>query len=404
MSSPVLVMAAFVVGLAVPASANVYASSLQVTGDKSFSYTLNENASTNVQMQVWQVGGGMVYSQDLGAQTKGVQNWTWSGAGAVAGNSYKVKIVATGTNQTRFAKISTDSNTAMCYWLPTGVSVNKDQNSAEFGKIFISNGQAGTDHLGTYTGDGFFRVNADYTADIFGNGGRGWGGTTETHNLRSTVGPDGHLYFCDAWDDTVWELNDDLSTVTQLIDLSNKSNGSTQWCSAIVVEGTQAEGNRKIYVCDSNYDDTTHKGLMMYDLGANATATHNDHGTQYIGPGYFNYFPVDVDRDAAGNWYMNNYRSSTTQAPFLMKFNDSASLPINTAAWEAPKSYTYCDSVAVDDKDGWVAGITYTNGMTYVFNKETGTSSAASTAAITQTTSRSTQPATSLSATTTMST
>ena len=52
------------------------------------------------------------------------------------------------------------------------------------------------------------------------------------------------------------------------------------------MEGTQAAGNRKIYLVNGNYYDTARKGLIRYDLGANATATPGDTGTQIIGPTY----------------------------------------------------------------------------------------------------------------------
>ena len=40
---------------------------------------------------------------------------------------------------------------------------------------------------------------------------------------------------------------------------------------------------------DSNYSDNARKGLIRYDLGANATATSGDTGTQIIGPTYYTF-------------------------------------------------------------------------------------------------------------------
>jgi len=369
----VVVMAAFVVGLAAPAWANVYASSLKVTGDKSFSYILNEDATAGVQIQVWQVGGGMVYSEDLGVKGKGVHNYTWSGAGGVVGNSYQIKIVAAATGYGGWTKISDDSNTALCHWLPRGVVVNQDQRSADFGQIYIGNSQGGTDHLGTNTPTGIYKVNPDGTANGWGAAGVDWG--TAAHRLKVALGADdNHLYMADVYDDTAYEISPDLQSSIKLNDSSNLSNygaSNAQWVRAIVVTGSQAAGNRKIYLCDSNYYDTEHKGLVMYDLGANSRATPGDKGTQYIGPSYFTYYPYDVERDAAGNWYMNNYRATAGQAPFLMKFMDGTP-PINTPAWEASNQYTYGMAISINEKFGWVAGVNYNTGMVYVFNKETG--------------------------------
>ena len=133
-----LLMAAFVVGLATPTWANVYASGLVKTGDVTFSYILNENADTNVRIEVWKVGGTMVYSEDLGPQTKGAQSWAWNGNGAQPGQNYTVKVVAADDGYGGWTKISTDA-TSTSFYLPVGVSVNKMQSSANFGKIFVSN-------------------------------------------------------------------------------------------------------------------------------------------------------------------------------------------------------------------------------------------------------------------------
>jgi flagellar hook assembly protein FlgD len=74
----------------------------------SLSYILNEDANTGVAMQVWQVGGGMVHSENLGGQTKGTHNWAWNGTGYVPGNSYKIKIVASDDGYGGWTKISVD--------------------------------------------------------------------------------------------------------------------------------------------------------------------------------------------------------------------------------------------------------------------------------------------------------
>ncbi len=373
-----VVMAALAVLMAAssPAWANVYASELVKTGDLSFSYILNQDAGTNVQIQVWSLDDQLIYTEDLGPQTKGTHTWSWDGDAGHPNNEYKVKIVASDPGYTGWHKISSDSNPALCCWVPQGVTVNKNQNSANFGKIYIGNGQAGADHLhtpaSTYTG--IYRVHADGTADAFGTGGIAF--DSAIHPLYVTVGPDNHLYMADVNVDISYEFSDDLSSTTQLNDSSNLSNyGKTnaQWVRSIVVEGTQAEGNRKIYLCDSNYNDTSHKGLVRYTLGAAAAVPANNKGTQYIGPAHYTYFPTDVARDANGDWYLNNYRATAGQASPLEKFQDSTTLPINNTAWQASSSYVYSRSVDTCEKTNQACFCRWNNGYVYTYNKDTGT-------------------------------
>lgn len=359
----VLVMAALVAGLAVPTWANVYASSMTASGDRSFSYILNENAS-NVVVEVWQVGGGMVYSQALGAQTKGLNNWNWSGLGGAIGDNYKVKVTASSAGYADWTKISVNQATTN-FWLPTGVSVDKNQASANFGKIYVSNGQGGTTGAGTATSAGIYRLNADTSSDLYGNGGHNWG--TGQHQMKSTIGEDGHLYVADFIDDTAWEFNDTLTGETQIISAGNRT--ASQYCEAIAVTGTQAAGNRKIYAVNSNYNDTARKGLIMYDLGSASTASGT--GTQYIGPSAWTYYPKDVVRDSAGNWYMNSYRGNQNQEFPIAKFADGTP-PINTKEWSASSFYYYSYAVDVYEPYGWAAYVNYLNGRVEIFDINTG--------------------------------
>lgn len=364
-----LTVALAIVGAA-PLWANVYASGLVKTGDNSFSYTLNESADAGVQVQVWQVGGGMVYSEDLGPQAKGAQSWTWNGSGAQMGLSYKVKVIAADDGYTGWSQISTDG-TSTSFYVPVGVSVYTNQNSSKFGTAYVSNATAGTTAFGRATSDGIYVVGADGVDLGYKTGGITWSGSSSP--WRTVVGPDGHLYAADLSNDLVYEFSDDLSSATVLIDGSNKT--ANQWVGGVWVEGTQADGNRAIYLVNNNYNDTARKGLIRYDLGGNAAVASGDTGVQYIGPSYFTFYPYDVARDGNGDWYMPQYRYDAAQAAAISKFTDDPdNLPINTAAWETPKTAPYNGGYCVDvcDAKGWVAYGNYYDGYVHVFNMEDG--------------------------------
>ncbi len=354
-----------------PVRANVYASGFEQVAPDTLSYVLNEAADTGVVAEVWQVGGGMVYSENLGAQAAGTHTWTWNGTGALSGQQYTVKITASSSGHSGWTQISTDG-TSTSFWSPLGISVNKHQWSPNFGKVYVSNASVGTTGYGRPCSDGIYMLKADGSEAGFATGGKDWTAAGTSAPFKSTIGDDDHLYVIDYSNDLAFEFSADMSSVTQLIDASNKS--SAQYVGAIHVQGTQAAGNRKIYLANTNYSDTARKGLIGYNLGGNATATPNDKGTQVIGPSYFTFYPMDVARDSAGDWYMCQYRYDPGQAPAISKFYDSAELPINTAAWETPKSAPYNGAYGIDiyEPKGWVAYGNYYDGFVHIFNMADG--------------------------------
>lgn len=360
--------AALAVACAAPVWANVYASGFVKISDSSLSYILNENADAGVQVQVWQMGGGMVYSENLGPQTKGTHSWTWNGAGGAWGNSYKVKVVAGGSGYGGWTQISTDG-TSTSFYVPLGVSVNTMQSSPNFGRIYVSNATAGTTAFGRPTQDGIYILTPDYQDAGFTTGGADWTGSSGP--FKSVIGPEGHLYVTNLSTDTAWEFNDDLSVATALNDASNRT--ANQWVAGIWVSGTGDD--RKIYLVNSNYNDTARKGLIEYNIGTAARIAVGDTGTQYIGPTYFAFYGYDVARDSAGDWYMQQFRYNAAEAPAITKFlDDPGNLPINTAAWETPKAAPYNGSCGIDiyEPFGWVAYGNYYDGFVHIFNMADG--------------------------------
>jgi len=216
---------------------------------------------------------------------------------------------------------------------------------------------------------GIYMLRADGVDAGWANGGVDWAAAGNSSPFKSTIGPDGHLYVTDFSNDLAYEFNNDLSVATPLIDASNKTSG--QYVEGIHVEGTQAGGDRKIYLVDSHYLDAR-RGLIEYNLGGNATATASDTGTQYIGPDYFGFYPRDVARDSNGDWYMIQYRYDPNQAPAVSKFND-ATPPINTAAWETDMSlYTGAYGMDINEDAGLVAYGQYYTGEVFLFDMATG--------------------------------
>jgi hypothetical protein len=354
-----------------PAWANVYASALEQTAPNAFSYVLNEDATVGVTMEVWKVGGGMVYSENLGPRSRGTQTWAWNGTGFTADDQFTVRVNAAATGYGDWTQIVPDQ-TSTSFYVPVGLSVNKHPLSPDFGKIYVSNSQSGTTAFGRPTASGIYVLKADASQVGLFTGGKDWEAAGTSSPFKSTIGPDDHLYVADFSNDLLWEFSPDMSSLTQLIDASNKTAG--QYVESIHVEGTQAAGNRKIYLVNSNYNDAARKGLIQYNLGGSAAATPGDLGIQYIGPSYFAFYPRDVARDSAGDWYLNQYRYDPTQAPAITKFADSATLPINTAVWETPMTDPYNGAYGIDlqEAEGWVAYGNYYDGFVQIFRTSDG--------------------------------
>jgi hypothetical protein len=345
-------------GVASSALAVPYASEVTVAGND-VTFVLNQDAA-NVTLML--EGGG---TQDLGAMTKGSHTVSVPTLG-----NHQIKV--TNSAAAGWTQISTD-DTAHSFYSPVGVSVNRNKTSSNYGSVYVSNATAGTTAFGRATIDGLYRLRADGAEINQGTAGVTWGGSSGP--WKSAIGADDRVYVTDLSNDLVHDVAPDLSSGIQLNDASNRT--ANQWVGGVVVEGTQAAGNRKIYLTNVNYNDAARKGLIQYNLGGNATMTPGDTGTQYIGPSYYTFYPYDFVRDSAGNWYGTQYRYDSTQAEAIAKFLDGPP-PINTAAWKTaptgPGGEVFNGGYCLDiyEEKGWVAYGNYYDGFVRIFNMADG--------------------------------
>ncbi len=349
-----LLVGVVVLASASRASAVAYASGVSKVGDD-VSFILNQNAY------------GVQAILDGGAQTLNLSTTAGQISFNMAGYStYQIKVSSYGgSGWSQYVADGFDRN----FYTPIGVSIDKNPLSANFGKVFVSNATSATTGAGRNTPEGIYVLRADGAAAGFGTGGVTWGGTLGPG--KSTIGPDGHLYVADLSTDLCYEMSPDLSSATQLIDASNKT--TNQYVNSIVVEGTQAAGNRKIYLANGYYQNAR-TGLISYNLGGNATATAGDTGTQVIGnTAWSGFYPYDVARDSKGDWYLNTYRATAGQAPVIIKFNGAGTLPLDDdKIWEASNQYIYAYGIDINENAGLVAYAHYNDGNVYLFDSKTG--------------------------------
>ncbi|MGC8861328.1 MAG: PEP-CTERM sorting domain-containing protein [Armatimonadota bacterium] len=378
---------------AAPAAANVYASGLKQTGPNSLSFILNENADLGVTIQVWQVGGGMVYSESLGAKAKGTHTWAWNGSGASPGNVYKVKIVASSSGYSSWTKISTDTPLTNFY-SPRGVAVNTNPGSQYFGRVYVSESLGGTCAAGRTVQDGIYILNADLSdavgqGDNARTGGVAW--STTNSPFRVNVGPDNNVYVCD-WSDLhsgLWMGDPDFNTATELLDSTGRdANGMNTTHGSIsdfVVEGTGA--SRKIYTADEDLPSSTsgqRGSIWRYDIGENDSFSGAPSGLLYddLGTGgnlIFNYYNSLV-RANDGTWWYSQDRSGSSTDTLLSLMQISAdgstvlwrSVP-DLAANSGADPVRRTRGLAYDPVRNYLALATYNAGKVHIFDPVTKT-------------------------------
>jgi len=136
---------------------------------------------------------------------------------------------------------------------------------------------------------------------------------------------------------------------------------------------TQAGGDRKIYLVDGN-NASARKGLIEYNLGANAAAS--DQGTQVVtaAPLFNNYYGKDVARDSTNDWYLSSYRSTAGQASPIVKLDGDGAYPLDDdVVWSASSAYAASpDGIDINEEAGIVAYTAYDNGYVRIFDMGTG--------------------------------
>ncbi len=354
---PCLALALGVTFAASTALAVPYASGVKRTGD-TVTFILNQNA---ISVEVLRDGGNPVYP----GTEAGLHSFSMAGF-----TRYEIRVTG---NETPGWKQYVPDGTNTSFYVPVGVSINKNPSSPHFGKVFISEGQGGAVAVGyRTTTSGIYMLHADGSDAGWADGGVDWAAAGNSAPFKSTIGPDDHLYVADLSRDLAFEFNDDLSVATQLMDESNRGVG--QYVHSIYVEGTQAGGDRKIYLVNGNYNDTAGRGLIRYDLGAEPMATPYDTGTPILTPVYYSlYYPMDIARDSNGDFYVNQYRATAGQAFVITKFDGSGEVPLDDdVIWEASDQYTGAYGIDINELTGRVAYGDYYTGQVFMFDMATG--------------------------------
>ena len=412
----VFLAAACLVAFPAVVRANVYASGVtvdsstlnDVCGTATVTYILNENANGDgtrpgVKIEVLDSSSTAVRTVTFTRQAKGKHAWQWDGrkddgtrAPSGADKTYSFRITAADTGYATWTQTSTQS-TGYSFYYPRSVAVNKNVASPHYGKIYVTENNNTTDSgataFGRTTKNGIYCITADGAESAFSNAVDPTGtiadwthdGTGFTAPWKANIGQDDHLYVTSYYDDLAFDFAADLSSVTQLIDGTNKDVGpdgvlkctivppattctnDDQFVGSIVATGSQAAGDRIIYLLNYNYFDTLSRGVRQYSLGSNAKATSGDLGTQTLKTSP--YYGRDIERDSAGNFYVTNYRSKAGEAPGFEKFDTSGA---KVTPWSCPTDMTNVQGLGMLESKGWMAVAMSGNGTVRICDLATG--------------------------------
>ncbi len=292
------------------------------------SFRLNENAD-NVKV----ISGGGTVTNDLGPGLKGL---TVTNLGVAAGT---IQVVVARSAASGYLRTSDDGYQENGIYVnkfeqPRGIAVNKNPASHAFGRVYIANTRVGAT-AGTYARqnlEGIYMINSDDSIALdTGTTPRTAGlvfdaGVDDTVSpYRLTIGKDDSLlYMADLSDARggLWVTDPDVTAGTNALDIIGDpgSAGATTHGStyAVVVEGTTANSDLKVFTMDEDLDPI--RSCWRYDVG-NAAFPFTGTGTG-LGQAMIN-TTIDLTRGGSGNYlYASQNRSAGTDAPSVYVFTE----------------------------------------------------------------------------------
>ncbi len=362
--------------------ANVYATNIEVSAEVittgatnttvDISFLLNEDADSGVDVNIYS-GASLVRTISLATATKGSNSVTWDGTDAggatLPDGDYSFEITASDDGHTEWTKISDPLKTVM--YSPKGVVVNRNPDSEYFGRVYISNGYAGTSaNTGAfYNGDGIFIFSAAQDSLDFQTGGVDWTNSSESPG-KTSIGLDDRVYVTDYGRDELWSFDANIDALSSalIIDADNKEAGD--YVSGNWVTGSGAD--RAIYTANMHYG--AYRGIVKYDLGLNDVLPANDTGVEIIARPNGLYYQGDVEVDAAGNIYFTQYRAAAGQAFPLLKYPPytGTQLTLDDTLWTVPKSAFNAKGLALDEARNRVVWASEYTGDLVIHNATTG--------------------------------
>ncbi|MFR9165307.1 MAG: hypothetical protein ACLVKO_03385 [Dysgonomonas sp.] len=335
-----------------PPVANIYASGLkgELQGDGTYKVNFFLNTEpTSVEFQVLN-GEEIVKTIPINFFYLGENTLIVNPADIPVG-TYTWQIKATAENFTEPVKFSDENLSQMQFFGPRGVAVDNNPKNPNFGRIYVSETQAGTvtdrtTNNGIYILDPLFNDVTGQGATAYA-GGETWSSTSSPY--RICVAPDGRLFMSD-WSDNhsgiyIMDTSNPSANFTQIFGGTRDANGlfakdgvniggSTPHC-WVLGEGE----NTKLYVFDEDYLNTENgvtKGnnLLQYNIGtktlweeAPSAIAYNDaaNGSVQLNGN------TSIAPDGRGGWWISQYRATdAASVPSLIHVNTEGNIDFNS--------------------------------------------------------------------------
>ncbi len=370
-----------IVGFATPLYANVYATNVTVDATMitpsaesdtvAISFLLNEDADNGVDVKIYNSASTLVRTISLATADMGSNTVYWDGkddaSSMLPDGDYTFEITAMDDGHTEWTKISDPLKTVM--YSPKGVAVNRNPDSEYFGRVYISNGYAGTSaNTGAfYNGKGVYMYDAVQDTFAFSDGGIAWASSSESPG-KTSIGFDDKIYVTEYGNDLLYGFNGDMTGALNVLEADNRL--TDQYISANWVHGSGAD--RVIYTADMHY--LTGRGIVKYDIGLNDEMPAGDTGTEIIERPNNGYYQSDVEVDSDGNIYFTQFRGAPDQAYALMKYSPYTGtlLTIEDTLWTTGMSLYAAKGLALDEASNRVVWASEYTGDVLVHDAITG--------------------------------
>jgi len=265
------------------ARAHPYASGVTVSGGN-VSFILNESA-TDIKV----LFDNNTTTNDLGAMAAGPHSFALG-----AHTNFSISVFKLGPGVPTTISPNTNENPLVDFVAPRGVSVNRNPQRKNFGRIYVANAANAGDSIRT-VGKGVYVLNADFSDGMgYGNtaqpaslpSGTAWGTSPNYAPYKLYVGPDDMVYVGDAGfynssytcGEPVWMMNSDLTTVSGVFGYIGQPGGSTgvdanagPCISTPFVTGSLATGDLVLTCMFWNYtapDDSQLYHVFQYNIGS----------------------------------------------------------------------------------------------------------------------------------------
>ena len=315
----------------IPELANIYASELNFANGK---FTFRLNADANTATLKIEKNHASLGSFELGALAMGAHEVT-NPFNTTDFDAYELTVTA---DPVSYPALISDDDPLFSFSTPIGVAVDKTANSPFFGRIYVTNADAGTAG-GRQTGKGVYVLSSDMM-DVTAQGSQAYaGGVTwgdhkpdKNYQLalaRPAVGPDGEVYIPSATAKSsgvyIMDPANPGNAFTAVFDGKRNSTSGKIKKNGVVVANPVMHcvvagygEDKRLYTMDHDIASTTlSSSIWKYNIGqdtlpwdqAPSGMEYNDqqYGKMQNGSG-------QIARDGRGGWWISQYRYSSTEA------------------------------------------------------------------------------------------